>query len=171
MKGVHLAAAALALACGWAASNAAPAADTPAPDTSPTAGACFWARDVYHHTSDGRHTLYFNVSHRSVWRVETDGACLAAAMLSDRVELRAAAAGGQVCAPLDRDLRVRGAHCLVTEVAKLTPQEVAALPSALRPTGHMSLAPPRLPGPRSPGANESGLVTGIGSLGGAASPH
>jgi hypothetical protein len=59
--------------------------------------------------------------------------CLAAATSSDPIILRDRAGMGQICRPLDLDVGVRGTRCIVKNLTKLTPAEVAALPKKLRP--------------------------------------
>ena len=94
---------------------------------------CFWTRDLRNHTVGGDHTLYFDVGGRSVYRVDTSDNCLAAATSSDPIVLVDRAGNGQVCNKLDLDIRVRGAHCVVSGLTKLTPEEAAALQKKMKP--------------------------------------
>jgi hypothetical protein len=94
---------------------------------------CFWPRDLRNHTVGDDHTLYFDVGGRAVYRVTTSGACLAGTVSSDPIVLRQRGGGGQICRPLDLDISVRGARCIVSSLTKLTPEETAALPKKVRP--------------------------------------
>jgi hypothetical protein len=107
---------------------ALPAAAQPKAENS-----CFWTRDLRNHTVGGDHTLYFDVGGRSVYKVETTGACLAGATSSDTIVLRQRTGSGQICAPIDLDLSVRGSRCIVSGLTKLTPEEAKALPRRIHP--------------------------------------
>jgi len=98
-----------------------------------TPESCFWTRDLRNHTVSGDHTLYFDVGGRSVYRVETSGSCLAAATSSDPIVLLDRGGSGQICNKLDLDISVHGAHCIVSDLTKLTAAEVAALPPRTKP--------------------------------------
>ncbi len=107
---------------------ALPAAAQPKAQSS-----CFWTRDLRNHTVGGEHILYFDVGGRSVYRVDTSDNCLAGATSSDPIVLRERTGSGQICAPIDLDLSVRGARCIVTGLTKLTPEEAKALPRRIHP--------------------------------------
>ena len=94
---------------------------------------CFWTRDLRNHTVGGDRILYFDVGGRSVYRVETSGSCLAGASSSDPIVMVNRTGSGQVCNRLDLDISVRGAHCIVSGLTKLTPEEAAALPKKMKP--------------------------------------
>ena len=96
-------------------------------------GSCFWIRDMRNHTVGDDHTLYFDVNGRSVWRAEMSNNCLATAISSDPIVLRDRVGTGQICHPIDLDVGVRGTRCIVKNLTRLTPAEVAALPKKLRP--------------------------------------
>ena len=113
----------LAAASAFAATAAEPAAKQ----------SCFWTRDLRNHTVADDHTLYFDVGGRAVYRVTTSDNCLAGTVSSDPIVLRQRGASGQICRPLDLDLSVRGARCIVSSLTKLTPEEKAALPRKVRP--------------------------------------
>jgi hypothetical protein len=112
-----------ALSCASAASA------QPAPKP---AEQCFRTRDLRNHSVGGDHTLYFDVGGRSVYRIETSDNCLAAATSSDPIVLQDRGSG-QICNPLDLDISVRGARCIISSITRLTPQEAAALPRRVRP--------------------------------------
>jgi hypothetical protein len=65
--------------------------------------------------------------------VETSDNCLAAATSSDPIIMVNRTGSGQICNKLDLDIRVRGAHCIVSGMTKLTPEEAAALPRKIKP--------------------------------------
>ena len=109
------------------------AAALPASAQPKSENSCFWTRDLRNHTVGGEHILYFDVGGRSVYRVDTSDSCLAAATSSDPIVLVDRAGNGQVCNKLDLDISVRGAHCIVSGLTKLTPAEAAALPKKMKP--------------------------------------
>jgi hypothetical protein len=111
-----------------AAATAFAAAAQPAP-----AGKCFWTRDLRNHTVGDPHTLYFDVGGRDVYRVTTSDACLGGVTSTDTIVLRDRASTGRICDKLDWDISVRGAHCIVSGMSRLTPAEAAALPKHVRP--------------------------------------
>jgi len=103
--------------------------------TTPPASkdACFLTQYLRGHTvaPDG-HTVYFDLDGRATYRLTTSGACLAHATASDTLLLRDRGQGW-ICRPLDLELSVRGVHCIVDTLTKLTPLEAAALPKRLQP--------------------------------------
>jgi hypothetical protein len=94
---------------------------------------CFLTRDLRGHTvgTDG-HTLYFNVNGRDTYRVTTNSSCLAHATASDTLLLKDRGLG-KICRSLDLELIIRGNHCVVDNLTKLTPAEAIALPKKLQP--------------------------------------
>jgi len=104
------------------------------------ADACFRTNDMRNHTIVDDHTLYVAVGGKEVWRLEMKGSCLAGVTSSDPLVIKTTASTGMVCKALDLDLSVKrgGAHgiaspCIVDKVAKLTPEETAAIPKNLKP--------------------------------------
>ena len=95
--------------------------------------ACFLTRDLRGHTVgvDG-HTLYFDVKGVDTYRVTTSGNCLASAITTDPIVLRDWGRG-QICRPLDLGVIVRGAHCNIASLTRLTPAQASALPKRLQP--------------------------------------
>ncbi|MGZ3378048.1 MAG: hypothetical protein ACXU8S_15755 [Phenylobacterium sp.] len=120
--------AAILIAAAGALSLSLPAAAQPKAENS-----CFWTRDLRNHTVGGDHILYFDVGGRSVYRVDTSDSCLAGAASSDPIVLRDRPSTGQLCNKLDWDISVRGTHCIVSDVTRLTPAEAAALPRHVKP--------------------------------------
>ncbi|THD51426.1 hypothetical protein [Phenylobacterium sp.] len=88
-----------------------------------------WLRN---HTVGDDHTLYFDYNGTATYRLTTSDNCLAAATSSDPIVLRNRTQG-LFCKPIDWDVSVRGARCIVSSVTKLTPAEAAALPKGKRP--------------------------------------
>ena len=100
--------------------------------------ACFRLSQMQGHTVADSHTLYVGVTNsRSVYRVTMSGSCLAAKTDSDPLITRDLGGSDLVCKPIDLDLAIGGmggvSHCIVSDIQKLTPAEVAALPKKLRP--------------------------------------
>jgi hypothetical protein len=100
-------------------------------------GGCFRSHDIRNHTVADNHTLYLDVPPRGVYRVTTNGACLAGAVSSDPLVMRSPPGQTYVCRPMDLDIAVsKGGFtspCIVDSITQLTPEEVAALPRKLRP--------------------------------------
>jgi len=117
-----------ALALAGALILALPAAAKP--DDGP---GCFLTRDIRNHTVADDHTMYIDVNGRSVYRVNMASNCLAGSTSSDAYTLVDRAGMGRICHKLDFDVSVRGNHCIVDSITKLTPAEAAALPKRVRP--------------------------------------
>jgi hypothetical protein len=118
----------LAAALGLSITAQAAAAAQPASQDS-----CFLTHDLRGHTvgTDG-HTLYFNVNGVDTYQVTTSDPCAAHATGSDPVILKDRGLG-KICHPLDLELTVRGNHCIIEKLTKLTPAEASALPKRLQP--------------------------------------
>jgi hypothetical protein len=107
-----------------------------APDRLP--GGCFRSHDIRAHSiaNDG-HTLYLDVEGRGVYRVTTNGACLAGAVSSDPLVMKQPPGSEYICRPMDLDVSVsKGGFpspCIVDSITPMSPAEVAALPRRLRP--------------------------------------
>ncbi|HEY3947784.1 hypothetical protein [Phenylobacterium sp.] len=93
---------------------------------------CLRPQYLRNHTIGDDHTLYFDYNGTSVFEVTTNKNCAAAVTSSDPIVLKDSTQG-MMCKPIDWDLSVRGSHCIVTGVRKLSPAEVAALPKGKRP--------------------------------------
>jgi hypothetical protein len=107
-----------------------------------TAGAsqCFKPQDVGAHAIADNHTLYLNVAGHSVWRVKMRNVCLNGLQSSDPIDLKARAGSETICEAGDLDIHVTlagggglPARCVVDELVKMTPAQVAALPSGMKP--------------------------------------
>ena len=126
---VLIAAAALAVGSGPAA--AAPKA---------AAKSCFRTADIGNHTVGDNHTLYLNVGAKDLYRVTMRNTCLGGVSSTDPIELSALGASGTICDASDLDIRTTlagggglPARCLVDELVKLTPAEVAARKKPAKP--------------------------------------
>ena len=124
----------LTLLAGAALASAAVAQPPISPPMSPAAGnACFFTRDIANHSiADGK-TLYLNVRGNQTYVIAMRGNCLGGAMSSDPIIIRNSLPSMRVCTPLDLDIGVRGARCMVEAIRKLSPAEVDAIPRRLRP--------------------------------------
>ena len=99
----------------------------------PQASSCFRTSEMRNHTTDGDKTLYFDVGGRSVWRAQMRNGCFAGSTSSDPIVLQDRVGSGRVCSRIELDVYSNGARCIVDNLAKLTPEEVAALPKNLKP--------------------------------------
>lgn len=102
------------------------------------AGSCFRISQIRNHTKADASTLLVSVgSGKSVYRWQMSGACLAAASSSDPLILEPVGGIDVVCKPIDLNVKVQvgaiASPCIVKSIAKLTPEEVAALPKKIRP--------------------------------------
>jgi hypothetical protein len=106
-----------------------------APQT--TTRSCFWTRTVRDFSSVDNQTVYVRAGTSNVWALELFARCMGVDW-AHRAALRSRT--GRVCEGRAIDLHIdvpsRGAlrqRCLVDTVRKLTPAEVAALPSGAAP--------------------------------------
>lgn len=135
-----LALAALTLA---ALALAAPAGAQTSPQTSAPArssrpqNACFNVRMINGFNAPDKSTVYIRVGVNEIWRLTLFAPC-PNVNWDERIALQNRSGGSFVCDPLDAELLVHDPglglqHCPVTEMRKLTPAEVAALPKKNRP--------------------------------------
>ena len=119
-----------------AAAAPALAADPAKPAAGPQ---CFRVNQIQNHTKGDAKTLYLSVKpKRQVYRLGMSGSCLAGANSSDPLVLETVGGTDMVCRPLDLDLKVKvGAGgltpCIIKDITRLTPDQVAALPPKVRP--------------------------------------
>lgn len=115
-------------------------ARSPAPggsaDVAP--GACFRMSQIRNHKIADRDTIYMRVGFRQVYKVTTVGSCGAGAMPDETLIMSTAGGSDMICRPLDLDLKIRHgvgfvSPCIVKDIVKLTPEQVAALPKKARP--------------------------------------
>jgi hypothetical protein len=112
---------------------------TPAPPSGAglPSGQCFRSQDIQSHSVADRQTMLIKTRQRDTYRVTMKGGCLAGAIPSDPIITRSPPGSSMICRPLDMDLAIsRGGFetpCIVDSIAKMNPDEVAALPSKIRP--------------------------------------
>jgi hypothetical protein len=122
---------ALSLTGSMAVSPLAATDPKPAPQRS-----CFYARNIENYAIASDRLVYLRVSAADIYRLDLMSDC---PELSFRESIRITHSGASdlVCNPIDLTIRFRqiGARrvCPVSEMRKLTPAEVAALPKRDRP--------------------------------------
>lgn len=109
---------------------AQPHARTTAPAAAPHS--CFLMRNLRNHIIADPTTVYLNVDGVDIYRVKTDKACMAGAISTEPMAIQSFGSG-QICTRQDLEIVVRGNHCVIDSVSKMTPAEVAAIPPRLRP--------------------------------------
>ena len=132
---------ALALAAGVAAVGTLAAAPVSPLGPPPASGArlpegqCIILRDSGPHRVVDQNTLLMGAvgPNRGVYRFTMTNGCLRSAITSDQVAIRQVSHGGTICKPQDVTLMGRSGLCALDSIAKLTPEEVAALPRGLKP--------------------------------------
>ena len=119
-----------------AAAAPALAADPAKPAAGPQ---CFRVSQIQNHTKGDATTLYLSVKpKRQVYRLGMSGSCLAGVNSSDPLVLETAGGSDMVCRPLDLDLKIKAGAggltpCIIKDITRLTPDQVAALPPKVRP--------------------------------------
>jgi hypothetical protein len=127
LAGVAGAAAAFGAASGAAAQPHAQSAAS-----APAAHSCFLMRNLRNHIVADPTTVYLDVDGTDIYRVKTDKACLAGAISTEPMAIQSFGSG-QICTRQDVEIVVRGNHCVIDSISKMTPAEVAAIPRRLRP--------------------------------------
>jgi hypothetical protein len=121
----------------------APAAPAAAVVPAPTGDSCFRTADITNHRIGDDHTLYLRTRVNGVWRVEMSAACLGGVTSDDPLVIRQPPGVPIACRAVDLDISInRGGNspgggvttpCIPLSMTRLTPDEIAALPSRLRP--------------------------------------
>ncbi len=93
---------------------------------------CFLTQDLRSHTIAGKDTVYLNVNGTDTYEVKTDQACLAHATSHEPIVVKDLGLG-TICHKQDLEVIVRGSHCHISSMAKLSPAEASAIPKALQP--------------------------------------
>ncbi len=111
------------------------AADQAKPETG---SQCFRMSQIRNHTKADDQTLYFSVGSRDVYRLDMSGACLAGTSSSDPLILETVGGTDLICRPIDLSLKVKLGNvgvspCIIKEITKLTPDQIAALPPKTKP--------------------------------------
>jgi Family of unknown function (DUF6491) len=128
-------AAAAALVAAWAAQAIA----QPKPQSSrpPQQDSCLNTRFVNGFSAPDEQTVYVRVGVRDIYRLKLFSSCLNVDW-TQSVALRSRSGGSFICHGFDAELIVpnRGMgpqRCQVSDIHKLTPEEIAALPKKDRP--------------------------------------
>jgi hypothetical protein len=122
-----------------AAAVVAPPVDPVAAQPARPAPACFWVRNVTNFAANDTTTVYLKVGFKQVWELKLFANCFNLDWVH-HLALRSRGVGSNICEGpnpgLDvvvRDIGIGRQSCPVTEVRKLTPDEVAALPKNAQP--------------------------------------
>ena len=104
----------------------------------PHGQSCFYTNQWTGWKAPDDHTLLLNVGGNRVFRVDLAAPCPELELGSSRIISIYRGSSGQICSPLEMDIRVsQGDHiaisCIVRGLTELTPAEIAALPRHLRP--------------------------------------
>lgn len=134
---VSLLAAAALSACAQA---RAPAAAQSAEGSTITSAPprCFRMSQIRNHRIAENDTIYLKVGFRAYYKVTTVGSCAATAMPDETLIMSTASGSDLICRPIDLDLKIRHSAdfispCIVKDIVKLTPEQVAALPKKFKP--------------------------------------
>lgn len=118
-----------------AAAPVSPLGPPPASGASLPEGQCLILRDSGPHRVVDQNTLLVGAVGRNggVYRLTMTNGCLRSAISSDPISISQVSHGGTICKAEDVTLQARSGLCAVDSIAKLTPEEVAALPRGLKP--------------------------------------
>jgi hypothetical protein len=123
----------LSLAVALAATPLATAQTPPAPKQSRQ---CFYARNISNYSVVGDRLVYLRVGVADIYRLDLMNDCPEIGF-RQHLEFTRADPGTTICSAIDLTIRFRepGAHriCPVSDMRKLSPAEVAALPKRDRP--------------------------------------
>jgi hypothetical protein len=107
----------------------------PAALAAPTAAhtVCFRLNDIESTRMQGERTLFMRSSTGAYYRMDFAADCNHSG--NEPLTLHPVDNSGEVCGAIGVDVRVRGTGeaCLPTEITRLTPDEVAAIPPADKP--------------------------------------
>jgi hypothetical protein len=94
---------------------------------------CFRLSDIQStRLTHGDHTLYLRASTGAYYRMEFASACQNPT--NETLILHPTSNSGEVCGAIGLDVRVRdGAGCIPSNLSRMTPDEVAAIPAGERP--------------------------------------
>lgn len=98
-------------------------------------GQCMILRDVGNHSVVDKNTLLVEAvgKNRGLYRFTMTNGCLTSAISSDPITISQVSHGGVICRPRDVTLHARSGLCAVDSIARLAPEEAAALPRKLKP--------------------------------------
>ena len=135
MKILASAALAIAVALAFGAAAQPPADSPPPPKPKPS---CFWANRIQNFAAIDQRNLYLRVGVHDIYRAQLFSNCFdiswvhRLALVSRSSSLICEGPNLNVDVVI-RDVGLGRQRCPVTEIRKLTPDEVAALPSGARP--------------------------------------
>jgi hypothetical protein len=125
----------ISLAAGLAAAAGVLVGAAPAAEASPAGShtTCFRLSDIQNTRMQGDRTLFMRSSTGAYYRMDFAADCNNAG--SEPLILHPVDNSDEVCGAIGIDVRVRGtgAACLPTQLTRLTPDEVAAIPPADKP--------------------------------------
>jgi hypothetical protein len=131
-KQVAIAALGAALALAPSLPQAQP---SPPPKTYAGARQCFYANNISNYTTEGERTVYLRIGVREIYRLDLMTDCPELGFRQN-IEFRHVG-GSSICSPIDLTIQFHqpGARrlCAVSDMRKLSLDEVAALPKRLRP--------------------------------------
>jgi hypothetical protein len=121
----------LKLACLAALAAAGLAAAAPAL-AAPSSSACFRLSDIQNTKMQGERTLFMRSSTGAYYRMDFGADCN---NIGEPLILHPVDNSGEVCTANALDIRVRGTGqaCIPTNLSRLTPDEVAAIPPSDKP--------------------------------------
>lgn len=93
---------------------------------------CFLTQDLRSHAIAGPDTIYLNVNGVDTYQLKTDSACLAHATTNEPMVVKDLGLG-TICHAHDLEVVVRGSHCKIASMTKLSQSAAAAIPKALQP--------------------------------------
>jgi hypothetical protein len=111
------------------AASPSPLGPPPPSGTRLPEGQCLLTERIGGHSVIDKATLLISDAH-GVYRVTMKQGCMSGAISSDPLTLRG---DGEICKPSELDVAIHGHICLPDSIVKLSPEQVAALPRALRP--------------------------------------
>jgi hypothetical protein len=125
---IHVALAASAAALLTTTATVASAADKPAPRE------CFWTRQADGFAAQDDHTVNVRVSVRDVYQFKLLGSC---PDIDWNQRIALVSHGSNICSGMDAEIVTHSPigpqRCAVSDMRKLTPEEIAALPRKARP--------------------------------------
>jgi len=126
----------LALAGAMIATPLTPALTADAPKPDPHRQQCFYASNINNYTTAGDRVVYLRVGVADVYRLDLMTDC-PGLDFRQRIDFSRAVVGSSICSAIDLTIRFdqAGARsvCPVSDLRKLTPGEIAALPKRERP--------------------------------------
>ena len=116
------------LAAAGALGSTLPTAEAQPAPAQANANACFQTTQIENTRMVGAHTLYIRTSARTVYRMDFANDCDSDS--NGPLIVHPVDNSGQICSAIGVDISVRetGQRCIPTDLARLSPDEVAAIP-------------------------------------------